>query len=231
VAPPTGAYATQGPFGLAEAAAPCRHCGHGDSHIRVPHEVAAQRSPDALNALWSGLSRAQRRAPDLLAAYAQRSAALGQPLAAMGELEAALRREWSGSLVRVYGSLPGDDANARLRTAENWLREHSDDADLLGALGRLCVNAGLWGKAREYLQRALELQSSAADWEALAESFRGSGDLVAATTCYANALQVARGAQATPLTGYAAPLRLEREPTVREERSPHGVPQLPPGSA
>ena len=102
-------------------------------------------------------------------AYARRAAALGMILPAMDELDSALRREWSSSLVETWGALGSEDLDARLRRAEGWLDAHPNDAGLLLALGRMCVRLGLWGKARKYLERSLALSPSAGAWEALAE--------------------------------------------------------------
>ena len=81
-----------------------------------------RRIATRLNALWSGLSRTQRRAPEAVAAYARRAAALGQMLAAMSEIEAALRKEWSELVIRAYGELGPAETETRLRHAEAWLR-------------------------------------------------------------------------------------------------------------
>ncbi|MGH8122370.1 MAG: heme biosynthesis HemY N-terminal domain-containing protein [Rudaea sp.] len=93
--------------------------------------LAGAASADRLNALWSGFSRAQRRIESVLIAYARRAAALGQPLAAMSEIESGLRREWSEPLVRVYGELGPAEASARLRQAEGWLAAQPNSAALL----------------------------------------------------------------------------------------------------
>ena len=41
-------------------------------------------------------------------------------------------------------------------------REHPQDAQLLAALGRLCVAAELWGKAQNYLEASLSFGASRA---------------------------------------------------------------------
>lgn len=179
---------------------------------------------DVLDALWSGLPRAQRRQPALIEAYARRAAALGRGLAAMDEIESALRRQWSPALAGVYGELDGGDVEARLRRAEGWLDAHPDDATLLGTLGRLCARLGLWGKAREYLQRALAQSARPAVWEALGDTYAGQDNPALAQRCYHNALRVSRGEQALPLPGVAVPQA--SGPAQLEERSEHGVPRL-----
>ncbi len=190
--------------------------------------AALQAAPglDALQSLWGDLARAQRRTPELIAVYAARVAAFGRPLPAMDEIESALRRGWSPALVVVYGRLHGEDLENRLHRAEGWLDAHPGDAVLLTALGRMCVRIELWGKARQYLAKALALEPSADTWETMGEAYAGQGNPVLAQQCYRNALRMTRGEPVEPLPGGAKP----REDAVHvdpEKRNAHGVPQLP----
>ena len=57
----------------------------------------------------------------------------------------------------------GADALPLIQKAEGWKKDHPEDADLLFALGRLCQQQQLWGKAQSFLESALKL----ADNEAL----------------------------------------------------------------
>lgn len=186
-----------------------------------------QRSADGLNGLWAQLTRAQRRVPAALAAYARRIAALGQPLPGMSEIEAYLRKDWSEAVVQAYAELSGADTGARLRQAEGWLKQHPNSVVLLTALGRLCVEGRLWGKAREYLERALAISETAAVWESLGDGYAGEGSHALAEHCYRNALRLARGESSVPLPGSVPRLGLDTKAVVVEERSEHGVPRLP----
>lgn len=187
--------------------------------------LAASTDASRLATLWSGLSRAQRRIESVIAAYARRAAALGQPLAGMSEIEAALRRQWSESLVLAYSELGPAEANARLRQAEGWLGAQPNSAALLLTLGRLCNQCGLWGKAREYLERGLAIDAAAPMWEAFADCSGGLDDSATAQRAYRNALRASRG---EPVESLPALVRaaLDTRASVVEERSEHGVPRL-----
>jgi len=180
---------------------------------------------DRLATLWSGLTRAQRRNESAIAAYARRAAALGQPLAAMSEVEGALRRDWSESLARVYGELGPAEVNARLRQSEAWLAAQPNSAALLLTLGRLCNQAGLWGKARDYLARSLAISPEPAGWEAYGDACAGQGEAASAQGAYRNALHSARGEPTDTLPELERPA-LDTRASVVEERSEHGVPRL-----
>jgi HemY protein len=187
--------------------------------------LAAAPDTEVLDALWAGLPRAQRAMPEAIAAYARRAAALGQPLAAMDEIESALRKQWSERLVAVWGQLGPAHADTRLARAEGWLAAQPDSPALLLTLGRLCVQGKLWGKAREYLERGLALSPSASLWEALGECMSGQGNAANAAVCYRNALRIARSESTQELSD-AARAPLDTRASIAEERDAHGMPRL-----
>ncbi len=189
--------------------------------------LALQQAVDAaaLDAMWSELPRAQRRVPAAVDAYARRSAHFGRLMPAMDEVESTLRRQWSGELAETWGALEGGDVEPRLRRAEIWLDKHPADAGLLITLGRLCARLQLWGKAREYLTRALATTPEPAAWEVLGDVYVGQGNAMLAQQCYRNALRLTRHEPTEPLPGEHAVER-DMHPDV-EQRSEHGVPHLP----
>ena len=60
-------------------------------------------------------------------------------------------------LVQSFPKLGEKQQKKTLRTLESWLKENSDDTDLLEVLGILTFNAQLWGKARFYLEKEVAL--------------------------------------------------------------------------
>ncbi len=186
-------------------------------------------TPDgaSLSAAWSQLPKGQRRLPAVVDAYARHAARHGQTMAAMDEIETALRREWSPTLVATYGVMGAEDIDQRLRKAEAWIDTHPNDAALLTAVGRMCVRVRLWGKARPYLERALAIAPSADAWEALGDVYVGEDHADIAQRCYRNALALARG-EATEALPEVRTRRIDTRVTAVEERDQHGVPRLSP---
>ena len=188
--------------------------------------LAAAPSATRLNALWSAASRAQRRQPAIVAAFARRASAFGQTLAAMDEIESVQRREWSEPLALVYGDLGPAELPTRTRHAEAWLAIAPNSPALLTTLGRLCRDQQLWGKAIQYLDRATAIESSSLAWEALGDCHAGKGEEHLANRCYSNALHAARGEAVTALANrLAGPV--DTQALIVEERDQHGVPRLP----
>ncbi len=186
--------------------------------------LASTEDAQSLAGIWRNMPRGRRSDADLVAVYAQHAARSGAGLAAMGELESSLRKQWNSDLAALYVSLDDVPVDQRLRQAESWLKHHSDDALLLTALGGLCARHGLYGKAREYLHQALELDASMGPaWSALGEVAHDNGDEARAAQCYRNALDIASGGEpGTLLPGMHKSLA-----PVLEERDQHGVPRLP----
>ena len=93
---------------------------------------------------------------------------LGKTALAREILERALEAEWTPALVALYGELPPGlresdrtaEARTRIERAERWLVGRPSDAPLLATLGRLCIQADLWGKARNYLEASVSFGES-----------------------------------------------------------------------
>ena len=135
-------------------------------------EVALQ----PLTAAWQSLSSAQRQDAELLLAYAGQLRALGAQEEAEEVLRKALKQGYDARLMRLYGQLRGRDPARQLQTAEGLLKQHPQDPLLLLSLGRLCLQNGLWGKAREYFEISLEFSRSAETCAELARLLASQGD-------------------------------------------------------
>ncbi len=89
--------------------------------------------------------------------YAQAMLKLGASDEAQEFIGARLEIEWDAPLVRLYGLIRGGNLLSRINAADNWLSRRPDDPDLLLALGRMCLEQQLWGKAQSCLERSLLL--------------------------------------------------------------------------
>ena len=74
-----------------------------------------------------------------------------------------LTKAWNSQLAGLYGVVKEGDVTARIARADAWLPEHRDDPQLLLALGRMCLEQQLWGKAQTYLDAALSVAGKATD--------------------------------------------------------------------
>ncbi len=149
----------------AEQAAPIR--------LRAHQEILRSISLDAgaLASYWRGIAAADRQAPRLAGEAARLLIAAGDCLNAQRIIEDALDEEWDSGLLEVYAACKGGDVLGRIAQAEDWLKSQPRDAQLLLALGQLCHQQQLWGKAQSYLEASLSLQPTHAAHIELAQLF------------------------------------------------------------
>jgi HemY protein len=81
----------------------------------------------------------------------------------------SLNAQWDSELVVLYGDCLSSDVVAQIEQAEKWLAQHSQDAGLLLALGKLCLHQKLWGKAQSYLDASNSIAPSHAAYTALGQ--------------------------------------------------------------
>jgi len=156
---------------------------------------STQRQPEfdrsRLDSIWNGLSAKQRRRPRLLAWHARALSKLGDGRAAEAELRKALNKEWHSELAAAYGELRAADTGKQLRHAESWLKGRPDDAALLLATARICMQMQLWGKARSYLESSLSIAPDPGAWAIYGQLLNQLGDEAAASEAFRQGLSIA----------------------------------------
>lgn len=146
-----------------EQAAPIR--------LRAHREVLDGLRQDAplLLRYWRDLPAAEKMEPRLALHGARALAKAGDCIEAARIVEDALDEQWDSSLIAAYAECEGGDVLARIAHAEKWLAHHPKDARLLFALGRLCRQKQLWGKAESYLEASLAIEPSRAAYIEIAQ--------------------------------------------------------------
>ena len=123
-------------------------------------QLLERRSGDAagLKDLWKRLPERYRRETSSAAAAATAFHEMGLCEDATGIIESSLEADWDGGLVSLYGECRSGNALRQIERAERWLREHRKDGTLLLALGRLCAQQQLWGKAQSYFEASVAVE-------------------------------------------------------------------------
>ena len=135
------------------------------AHVELLAQAATERA--RFEERWNRIPARERANPRVAAAAARHARALGLAALAREALEQGLAADWDATLVSLYGELPRlepasrvAESRARIERGERWLLERPQDAPLLSALGRLCAEAELWGKAQSYLEASLAFSES-----------------------------------------------------------------------
>lgn len=145
---------------------------------------------DKLQTVWKTVPRRLKHDAALIRAYAERAVIFDQHAEVEKLLRKQLQSAWDSDLVLLYGQLKTDEPTAQLKTAEGWLNKHPEDAALILTLARLCARAELWGKARDYYQRALNLSAGPEAYQELGQLYDAQGNTQAAMACYRNVLRL-----------------------------------------
>src|SRR5438270_5896290 len=138
--------------------------------VQANVELLQRSSDDAedFERRWREIAPRDQLHPRVAAAAARHATALGKASLAREILEKSPAADWNSKPIGLYGELPaqlapaerGEEARVRIERGERWLAERSRDPELLAALGRLCAQAELWGKARSFLEASLSFEES-----------------------------------------------------------------------
>ncbi len=139
---------------------------------------------DAVLMAWKEVPKAHKSDISLLESYYNGLMRAGLHEHAEKELVHALKSNWRGPLIRLFGLVEGIDASKQLKRAESWLTNHSEDPDLLLTAARLCLRNELWGKARSYLEMVVSLRPSPEAYQEYGALLNQMGEADAAADAY-----------------------------------------------
>ena len=156
---------------------------------RIHREMlGAAADATEIDAIWKKVARALKTDDSLLEAYYTGLLRAGEHARVEKELTSALKSQWRGRLVRLFGLVESDDTTKQLKRAEGWLKKHGDDPDLLLAAARLCLRNELWGKARSYLETVISLRPTPEAYQEYGNLLNQMGEADAAADAYRDGL-------------------------------------------
>ena len=144
-----------------------------------------------LREYWERLPADDRKDNRVAAAAAHCFIALGGCTEAHRIIEDSLAESWDSSLLPLYVECLPRDARKHLEQAEEWLKQHPGDPVLLLALGLLCMQQSLWGKARSYLEASLAVEPGHTAYVKLGELLERMGKPDEASQVYRRGLDLA----------------------------------------
>ncbi len=144
-----------------------------------------------LREYWDKLPGEDRKDSRIAAAAAQGFISLGGCNDAHRIIEESLADNWDSALLALYVECLPSDARRHLERAESWLRDHPGDPMLLLALGQLCMQQSLWGKARSYLEASLAVDANHTAFVELGHLLERIGETEAASRAYRGGLELA----------------------------------------
>lgn len=129
-----------------------------------------------LKQAWSTVPDYLQADTDLLCLYSHHLMALGQDDEVEKILSKVLKQEWHNHLLDLYGLLVCTDAKKPLQVAEKWLINQPQNASLLLAIGRLCLQNQQWGRAMDFFEKSIALQPRPETYAELARALDYIGE-------------------------------------------------------
>lgn len=117
----------------------------------------AQEAPSIL-AYWQQLPASDKHNVTLASSAARSLMAAGLHDEAKSILEQTLTKAWDAGLVQLYGDCRSADLVKQVEWADAQLQKNPRDPELLLALGKLCTDLKLWGKAQNYLEASIAIE-------------------------------------------------------------------------
>lgn len=122
-----------------------------------------------LRGVWKSMPTQLKQRNKVAAEAARAFIQLGESNVARNLLTESLNDHWDSELASLYGDCHEGSVTAQIEQAERWLQQHHDDANLLLALGKLCLHQELWGKAQNYLDASISIKANRDAYLALAK--------------------------------------------------------------
>lgn len=111
-----------------------------------------------LDNIWQEVPKSAKRQSTVVCAYVKQLLRFPNTTETAQELiRKVLKTNYNPELVKIYGKLPFDNLNRQLGIVGGWLKTYGERPEILLLLGKLCMRVQLWGKAKDYFERVLNL--------------------------------------------------------------------------
>lgn len=130
---------------------------------------------EACEVFWQQLPSQFRKTAKFQTRYVQILIKFQQFETAEALIKEGLKKHWNEQLVNLWGDIQSQQASKSLASAEQLLKQKPNNNALLTCLGKLSLQAQLWGKAKSYLEQSLASQPTAEAYFYLAKAFEQLG--------------------------------------------------------
>lgn len=157
-----------------------------NTYLQAMNDLTRVSQEKALAELISKLPKALKCDADLMACYCHflilnKQYTLAEPI-----LRQCLRKEFSEKLINLYGQFFLDEK--QLQFAESLLKKQISSAALFLCLGRLCSADHLWGKAKTYFEKSINMDANPQAYAEMGKLFEQFGEQGEACKAYRQGL-------------------------------------------
>lgn len=151
-------------------------------------QQSATRDAVALRNLWLEIPEHIRKTSGILQLYCAAMIEAGAEAEVEPVVRQAIGKEWSETLLVLYGCIHMPDTPDQLAKAEIWLKSHPNDAILLRVLGKLSLRANQLDKAKTYLQGSLAAEPSVEAYQLMGDVLMKESNPLQACQFFRNGL-------------------------------------------
>lgn len=151
-------------------------------------DLTKNNNRENIHQFLKDLPRHLQEDPEIMAIYCQYLIENKEYLKVEPILRTILRKQFSDSLIRLYGLFHLSDK--QLSFAESLQKKAGDSAALYLCLGRLAIGQHLWGKAKNYLTKSISIKPTPTAYNELGNLYEHFGERNEATNAFRNGLNL-----------------------------------------
>lgn len=144
---------------------------------------------------YANLPRSVQANPAMISTVSKLLLAKGSNTESETLIRNSLKKNWHEDLIELYGRCPIENSKKQLNFTESLIKQYPHSAKLYLSLGRLSSHNQLWGKARSYLEKSIEICPSAQAYYELAKLLDNLHDAETAKQYYQQGLEMSLSLQ------------------------------------
>jgi len=126
---------------------------------------------EALKDAWLKLPNASRKNRDSIICYTELLISFDQMDEAESLIRPLFKKNPDSKIIKIFGNIKSPVGNKQFSFLENWYASHPQAANSIHlSLGKLAFNIALWGKAKAYFEKSIQLEPNAESYFMVAQT-------------------------------------------------------------
>lgn len=158
------------------------------TYLQAMQDLVKLKQAESINNFFQKLPKNLKNNPEIVAEYAGFLCDESDFTKAETQLRTCLQKELDPQLLHLYGLLPGSEK--QLNFIESLLKKNPHSAPLYLCAAKQCLAIQLWGKAKNYLEQANEINPTPITYATLGKLYEQLNDHPLACRNYKKGLEL-----------------------------------------